>query len=49
MYGLVRLGPKGWHAAGFALASGGRSADVVLLGVQNEAGRMGCGGSGERA
>jgi hypothetical protein len=38
MYGLVRLGPKGWHAEGFALASGGRSADIVLLGVQNKEG-----------
>jgi hypothetical protein len=38
MYGLVRLGPKGWHAEGFALASGGRSADIVLLGVQDKAG-----------
>ena len=38
MYGLVRLGSKGWHVEGFALASGGRSADIVLLGVQNKAG-----------
>ena len=38
MYGLVRLGPKGWHVEGFALASGGRSADIVLLGVQNKEG-----------
>jgi hypothetical protein len=38
MYGLVRLGSKGWHVEGFALASRGRSADIVLLGVQNKAG-----------
>ena len=31
MYGLVPLGPKGWHVEGFALASRGRSADTVLL------------------
>ncbi len=30
--------PKGWHASGCALASGGRSADAVVLGVQNAAG-----------
>ncbi len=30
--------PNGWHASGSALASGGRSADAVVLGVQNRAG-----------
>jgi len=38
MYGSVQLGPKGWHVEGFALASRGRSADIVLLGVQNKEG-----------
>jgi hypothetical protein len=38
MDSLITRGLEGWHASGCALASGGRSADAVLLGVQNEAG-----------
>jgi hypothetical protein len=35
---LVMRGLNGWRASGFALASGGRSADAVILGVQNDQG-----------
>ncbi len=38
MNSLIMRDLKGWHASGCALAAGGRSADAVLLGVQNEAG-----------
>ena len=38
MYALSRTGLKGWRASGYALASGGRSADAVILGVQNNEG-----------
>jgi hypothetical protein len=36
--GLTMRGTNGWRASGFALSTGGRSADAVLLGVQNAAG-----------
>ena len=36
--GLTMRGPNGWRASGSALSSGGRSADAVILGVQNAAG-----------
>jgi hypothetical protein len=35
---LVMRGLKGWRASGFALGAGGRSADAVILGVQNAQG-----------
>jgi hypothetical protein len=35
---LIMRGLNGWRASGFALASGGRSADAVILGVQNDQG-----------
>jgi hypothetical protein len=35
---LTMRGLKGWRASGFALSTGGRSADAVVLGVQNAAG-----------
>jgi len=36
--GLTMRGTNGWRASGFALSSGGRSADAVLLGVQDAVG-----------
>jgi hypothetical protein len=38
MDSLIPCGLKGWRASGFALATAGRSADAVVLGVQNSAG-----------
>ncbi|MET0253464.1 MAG: hypothetical protein ABW214_05485 [Terrimicrobiaceae bacterium] len=36
--GLTMCGTNGWRASGSALSSGGRSADAVILAVQNAAG-----------
>ena len=36
--GLTMRGTNGWRASGFALSSGGLSADAVLLGVQDAVG-----------
>ena len=36
--GLTMRGTNEWHASGFALSTRGRSADAVLLGVQNVSG-----------
>jgi hypothetical protein len=36
--GLTTCGTNGWRASGSALSSGGRSADAVILAVQNAAG-----------
>jgi hypothetical protein len=38
MNSLTPRGLKGWRACGYALASGGRPADAVILGVQNNFG-----------
>jgi hypothetical protein len=35
---LIMRGLRGWRASGYALALGGRSADAVILGVQNHEG-----------
>jgi hypothetical protein len=35
---LIMRGPKGWRASGNAFAMKGRSADAVILGVQNDKG-----------